>query len=129
MNPSAPPRPDPVGALALAARCAEASAAGARILLLDLAGCADKAGLLDRAALAFELPAWFGHNWDALADSLGDLSWIGAPGYLLVLGRWQAFAAAQPGLWDTLCEILAEAAQIHRDAGTNWHVVCVEAGT
>ena len=34
-------------------------------------------------ALAF--PAWFGGNWDALEDSLSDLSWRPAKGRVLIL--------------------------------------------
>lgn len=33
---------------------------------------------LEGIARALEFPAWFGRNWDALEDCLGDLSWRGA---------------------------------------------------
>lgn len=39
---------------------------------------------LERIARALEFPAWFGRNWDALEDCLGDLSWRGAAGHVLV---------------------------------------------
>jgi hypothetical protein len=35
-----------------------------------------KAALMDALARALELPDWFGRNWDALDEVLGDLSWI-----------------------------------------------------
>jgi hypothetical protein len=35
-------------------------------------------------ALAF--PEWFGGNWDALEDSLSDLSWRPSKGHVLLLG-------------------------------------------
>jgi hypothetical protein len=35
------------------------------------------------SALAF--PDWFGRNWDALEDSLADLSWRKAKGHVLLL--------------------------------------------
>ncbi|PWK85295.1 barstar family protein [Fulvimonas soli] len=66
---------------------ADAARAGLRLLRVDLAGCRDKADLLRRLARAFELPAHFGGNWDALADSLRDLAWLPAPGYVLLLDR------------------------------------------
>jgi hypothetical protein len=51
------------------------SAAGAQGLALDLNGVATKAQFLAACAKQLELPAEFGHNWDALADCLGDLAW------------------------------------------------------
>jgi hypothetical protein len=48
--------------------------AGWGFVHLDTTGVLDKAGFLDVCATAFDLPRWFGRNWDALADSLGDRS-------------------------------------------------------
>lgn len=48
--------------------------AGWNFVLLDTTGVNDKTGFLDVCATAFDLPRWFGRNWDALADSLGDRS-------------------------------------------------------
>ncbi|TCC50384.1 barnase inhibitor [Kribbella pittospori] len=50
------------------------TAAGWNFVLLDTTGVHDKAGFLDVCARAFDLPRWFGRNWDALADSLRDRS-------------------------------------------------------
>ena len=50
---------------------------------IDLAGCTDKAELLARIARTLRFPDWFGHNWDALADCLCDLSWLPADAYRL----------------------------------------------
>lgn len=62
------------------------STAGWARLHLDTAGVHDKAQLMDRLALALDLPPWFGRNWDALADCLTEvghdpgtvLEWTGA---------------------------------------------------
>jgi Barstar (barnase inhibitor) len=51
----------------------------------DLATVQSKSEFLAAVAQAIEAPEWFGKNWDALADALGDLSWKPAPGYVLVL--------------------------------------------
>jgi len=51
----------------------------------DLASVHGKGELLADVALAISAPDWFGHNFDALADALGDLSWQPAPGYVLLL--------------------------------------------
>ena len=80
------------------------------IARIDLAGCAEKAEALERIAKGLSFPGWFGGNWDALADCLGDLSWLLAPGYLLLIENSGAWHAAQPEEFDTLLAILNEAA-------------------
>jgi hypothetical protein len=51
----------------------------------NLADARGKGEVLAELARAIKAPEWFGHNWDALADALGDLSWHPAPGYVLLL--------------------------------------------
>ncbi len=51
----------------------------------NLAEAHGKGEVLAELARVIAAPDWFGHNWDALADALGDLSWRKAPGYVLVL--------------------------------------------
>jgi hypothetical protein len=58
---------------------------GRLVVTLDLHGVTDKAGLMDRTARALTLPDWFGRNWDALEDVLGDLSWRSGDGHVLLL--------------------------------------------
>lgn len=77
---------------------------------IDLAGCRDKADALARIGKALQFPGWFGANWDALADCLGDLSWLLAPGFLLVLEHSGEWRAADADNFDTLLAILNEAA-------------------
>jgi len=63
----------------------DALAEGFGFVLLDTSEIHDKAGFLDLCATAFDLPRWFGRNWDALADSLSDRS-TGAPEVVLWTG-------------------------------------------
>ncbi|MFE4969852.1 barstar family protein [Streptomyces sp. NPDC056660] len=84
------------------------------LVTLDLAGVADKAGLMDRTAAALSLPDWFGRNWDALADSLRDPS-VWPPeavdrGLLLVVTGWQGYAGTRPDEWKTAQDVFAQAA-------------------
>ena len=51
----------------------------------DLAKVHGKGEFLAAIAQAVRAPVWFGANWDALADALGDLSWQRSPGYVLLL--------------------------------------------
>ena len=43
---------------------------------------------LERIAAALAFPGWFGRNWDALEDSLADLSWRPARGRVLVFATY-----------------------------------------
>ena len=53
---------------------------------VDLADVHGKGEFLAAVAKAIHAPDWFGHNLDALADALGDLSWTcdGGKGYVLL---------------------------------------------
>ncbi|WKK22611.1 barstar family protein [Streptomyces olivoreticuli] len=90
-----------------------------RVATLPLGGVADKAGFLDRCAAALDFPQWFGHNWDALADCLMDLSWwrdeSKARGYLLLAEDWDAFRKAAPKDARTAETILADAVDYWAD--------------
>lgn len=77
---------------------------------IDFAGCTGKDDAIARIAVALGFPAWFGRNWDALADSLSDLSWLPAPGYLLLLTGIDVWRAADPEAFDTLASILEDTA-------------------
>jgi hypothetical protein len=87
-----------------------AANAGLRVAPVDLADCAGKHDALARIALALAFPEWFGGNWDALADSLADLSWLPASGYVLLLAHADAWRAADPAAFEALAAILEEAA-------------------
>ena len=64
---------------------AAASEVGFTVFDADLATVQSKSEFLAAIAQAIEAPEWFGKNWDALADALGDLSWKPSAGYVLVL--------------------------------------------
>jgi hypothetical protein len=73
-------------------------------------GCVSKAEALGRIAAALGLPAWFGHNWDALDESLSDLAASSPRGVLLTMTGLADWAAAVPDEVDTLLEILDDVA-------------------
>lgn len=76
----------------------------------NLADAHGKGEVLAELARAIAAPDWFGHNWDALADALGDLSWHPARGYVLLLhGEY-------PGD-ETLADILAATVEFWRKQG------------
>mgnify|MGYP001352663957 CR=1 FL=1 len=77
---------------------------------LRLRGVDGKEAFLARCAVDLQLPSWFGHNWDALADCLRDLSWWGEPtGYLLLAHPWSVFEQADPEAAGTAVGVFAAA--------------------
>jgi hypothetical protein len=84
----------------------------------DIAAAHGKGEVLAELARAIEAPDWFGHNWDALADALGDLSWRPAPGYVLLLH------GGYPGE-ETLADILQATVEFWRKQGKPFWVFFV----
>lgn len=64
---------------------AAAEACACHVFRVDLARARDKESLLAAIGNDMAFPEWYGVNWDALADSLGDLGWRPAAGYLVIL--------------------------------------------
>jgi hypothetical protein len=83
--------------------------AGWNFVLLDTTGVHDKAGFLDVCATAFDLPRWFGRNWDALADSLSDRS-TGEPELVLWEG-WRELLDDDRDTVDVALQIFSEDAK------------------
>jgi len=103
------------GAYFVDARDREAMVAAAQsldfaLVSIDFDGCRDKADALQRIAQALRFPEWFGGTWDALADCLSDLSWCPAGGYVLLLEHVDGWRAAAGDDFDTLLDIVNEAA-------------------
>jgi RNAse (barnase) inhibitor barstar len=97
----------------------EAERAGWRVFWLDGAGVRDKATLLERCVEEFALPAHFGRNWDALQDTLRDLSWTPTTcGYLVVYDHWEELADADPATHRTLMKVFEAAAAHWRRTAT-----------
>ena len=94
-----------------------AGASGAAWFEADLGSVRDKAGLLRVLAHAGAFPETFSANWDALADSLQDLSWRPARGYVLHLRHGEGAAQSLGPDWATLLEILGRTADYWRAHG------------
>ncbi|TCJ13861.1 barnase inhibitor [Parasulfuritortus cantonensis] len=86
--------------------------------LIHLAGrrLTGKPAMLEAVAEAFACPDYFGANWDALEDSLGDLSWLAGP-IGLVIEAADLPAAAAPDSWPVLLDILGDVSRSWRGAG------------
>ncbi len=84
-----------------------AEEAGFALFDADLFEAHGKGALLAALAQAIEAPGWFGNNWDALSDALGDLSWRPAPGYVLLVRGAHLEAAEEEMLGNILLETVA----------------------
>jgi RNAse (barnase) inhibitor barstar len=59
---------------------------------IDLKEATDKGIFLKLVALALHFPDYFGMNWDALNDSLTDLSWKPAAGFVIIFTNFQTIS-------------------------------------
>jgi len=82
---------------------------------IDLSRVTTKEDFLTAVGEALAFPDWYGHNWDALADCLTDLSWMAADGYVIVLDHADTFAAACPTDFATALSIFQDVADSWRE--------------
>ncbi len=80
---------------------------GFGIDVVDFAGIADKESTMRRIAEALELPEWFGRNWDALDEALGDRC-CRSP-RVLVLNHLEALVRADHRTAATLVQVAGDA--------------------
>ncbi|GAA1096436.1 barstar family protein [Tsukamurella spumae] len=80
-----------------------------RVLVARGSRMRTKAALLNEVSAVLQFPLDFGDNWDALADSLGDLDQLGGQA-LVVLGVAQAeqVLADEAGAFGTFVAVLAD---------------------
>ncbi|GAA0994551.1 hypothetical protein GCM10009551_058560 [Nocardiopsis tropica] len=68
-----------------------------------------KAALLDELSAVLQFPLDFGANWDALADCLGDLGWLGGPALVVVaIAEAEQVLADEAGSFDVFVSVLAD---------------------
>jgi barstar (barnase inhibitor) len=81
----------------------------------------EKEKLLQNIAAALDFPDWFGGNWDALEDCLGDLSWSKAAGHVLL------FSEARPGDdLGVLTDVLRSSAEFWAGRGRPFFAVFID---
>ncbi|ARQ71447.1 barstar family protein [Streptomyces marincola] len=98
--------------------------AGWHVAVLPAGDAVDKRSFLALCADAFDLPDWFGHNWDALHDCLTDLSWWGTPrGYLLIARGWSVLERTAPDVATTAGLIVEESVVHWRSRSTPMSVL------
>lgn len=80
---------------------------GFEVDVVDLTGAVDKEATMRRMAADLELPPWFGRNWDALEESLGDR--YRRSRRVLVLNHLEALARAHHPTAVTLVQVAGDA--------------------
>ena len=93
---------------------------GLRVARVGLSGSKDRDAVLARLAAVLEFPKWFGGNWDALEDSLGDLSWRQGEGHLLL------FSGYPRGERPLLIDVLRSSAEYWAGRGKPFFAVFVD---
>lgn len=74
-------------------------------------------------AAALRFPDWFGNNWDALEDCLGDLSWRKGDGHVFLLRNWQKLPPDDLGV---LIDVLRSSAEFWSGRGRPFFAVLVD---
>jgi hypothetical protein len=77
--------------------------------------------LLPSIARALQFPSWFGANWDALQDLLGDLSWRTGEGHVLLFHRAAAGEAV-----NMLIDVLHSSAEYWASRGKPFFAVFID---
>lgn len=98
---------------------------GRRCVLLDGNDVEDKHDFLRLCEVAFALPEWFGHNWDALEECLADLD---VPeGVVVLWSDWGFFAESEPDEYATALDVFNDTARTLGLDGTPFAVLLIGA--
>ena len=97
---------------------------GWRAFHLDGRELTTKAQFLEASARALRFPSYSGHNWDAFEESLNDMSWAPAQGYLVVFDGAGRFARAQPDEFAVALDILRESVRRWHGWACPWSCCC-----
>lgn len=94
---------------------------GFHVASIPGAALSSDAKLFDALAASFEFPDYFGRNWDAVADCLGDLEWLDAKGFVLLIDDVSCCGLSQPLVG--LLQIWPSVAQEWSGDGKPFHLV------
>ena len=98
--------------------------AGLSVFRIDLAHASDKKSFLAQIAQALHFPNSFGHNWDALNDSLTDLEWLSAnAGYVLMFENADHFWSSRNREFENAESVLSSAVEYWKGEGKPFWVL------
>lgn len=107
---------------------AAAAERGWRTFHMDGREITDKASFIRTVGVALDFPAYSASNWDAFEESIRDLSWARAPGYVLVFDDPDPLIASDAATWATARSILESAVQHWQSLGVPMTVLFRKAG-
>lgn len=82
---------------------------------IDLRQARTRDQLLKMVGEGLELPGWYGTNYDSLADCLGDMSWVPAPGYTVILENCHNINTLAAAEFNLLVDVFTDAARVWRE--------------
>jgi hypothetical protein len=106
----------------------QAAAHGWRFFHVDGSQVEDKRSFIRAAGAAMEFPAYSGQNWDAFEESIRELAWAPAPGYLVLFDEPDQFVERDPQQWEVARRILQNAIETWRADGVPMAVLFRKAG-
>lgn len=83
----------------------------------------DKASFIRIASAAMDFPNYSAQNWDAFEESIRDLSWTPAKGYLLVYDAMWHLPWHDRECWQTVRTILTDTVAFWHTAGVPFYVL------
>jgi len=84
---------------------------------VDGANVQDKRSFIRTVGKALDFPAYSAQNWDAFEESIRDLAWAPAKGYLVLFDEPDQFAAREPDQWAVARDILDDTIKFQRQKG------------
>jgi RNAse (barnase) inhibitor barstar len=106
----------------------QAEEQGWRCFHIDGAKVQDKRAFIRTVGKALDFPAYSAQNWDAFEESIRDLTWAPAKGYLVLFDEPDQFAAREPEQWAVARDILDDAIRFQRQQGKPMAVLFRRAG-
>lgn len=97
--------------------------AGFNVWHVDVSATDNATALLKLIGRSLHFPAWYGVNWDALADCLADLSWCDADGHVLLLHGIDILRHKDAAAVANLLNILSDVSAIWREGNVAFWVL------
>jgi len=88
-----------------------AASTGLMVIYVEIGHAHDRGDFLAKLSKAMRFPVGVGGDWDALAGSLNDLSWLQAKGWVLILEKSKHFCGGHGHEFKEAMAVMAGAAE------------------